>query len=255
MAKPAKQFTRVAKYYDLLMREVPYEYWADYVEQIIARERAEVYDGLDLACGTGSVGLALERRGYRMVGADVSEAMVRVAAQRARECGARFPVVVCDAQRLCFRSAFDFVVSLFDSLNYITTDEGLARTFRGVARALRPRGLFIFDLNTIRALKLNLFTQSNFSPHSPLKYKWESRYDEKNRLCTVVMHFWYECDGKREEFTEVHYQRGYTLEEIRCWLWDAGLELVRAYDGYTFRRPSRWTNRVFCVARKRRGIL
>lgn len=249
------QFTRVARHYNLLMRAVPYEAWADYVEQIVSREGVEVGLALDLACGTGSVGLALGRRGYCTVGADLSEPMVRQAAGREREAGAHFPVAVCDARRLCFRSAFDLVVCLYDSLNYIVDDGGLERVFTGVAASLRPRGLFVFDLNTIRALELNLFTQQNLSPRSLLKYRWTSSYDDGTRLCTIEMRFWYESDGQREEFTEVHYQRAYTTDEVREWLRRAGLELTRTYDGYTFRRPSRWTNRIFCVARKRRGAL
>ena len=249
---PRPQFTSVARHYDHLMRAVPYDSWVEYVEQPVAHERAVVRRVLDLACGTGQMTQRLHARGYEVVGADCSEAML-AQARRAWDGAHRPPeFVAADARALCFSPVFDLVLCLFDSLNYITDEGGLSRCFVGVAQALRPRGLFIFDLNTIRALEQELFTQKNPNPSDPLQYNWESSYDAEARVCTVRMRFRYEGESGAEEFVEVHRQKGYTHSEIEAWLKDAGFERPRALNAYTFRRASPFANRVFYVTRKAR---
>ena len=59
-------FTRIGPYYDRLMDAVPYRAWVDYVELLMAKFRSRPKHILDLACGTGNVGLELTRRGFRV---------------------------------------------------------------------------------------------------------------------------------------------------------------------------------------------
>jgi SAM-dependent methyltransferase len=240
-------FTKVAPYYDDLMATVPYERWVDYVERILARFGARPRDVLDLCCGTGAVGAEMLRRDYQVMGIDLSEEMVR-------RCGLSrppLPAAVMDARRFGLRDAcFDLVVSLYDSLNYIVEPEGLASCCRGVAQALRPGGLFVFDLNTERALRLGLFTQDNLRSGEPLLYRWESHWDGPRKLCRVDMWFRWRGEGERVEFREIHYERAYGDAEVREMLEAAGLETLAVYDAYSFRAPSRLSNRAYYVAAK-----
>jgi len=178
--------------------------------------------------------------------------MIVQAARRAAQDKTRADFLVADARRLCLRPSFDMAICLFDSLNYITDDGGLARCFHGVAAALRPRGLFIFDLNTIRALRLNLFDQTHAEPSDALEYDWGSSYDPETRLCRIRMEFRYKNEERDERFTEVHVQRGYEPKEIEAWLSDAGFECLHVYNAYTFRKVNAFANRAFFVARRAR---
>jgi len=245
----APQFTLIAPHYDVLMTGVPYHRWTDYVQELLLRLGHRAHHVLDLACGTGRVGFALARRGCRVVGADLSLPMVQAAAGRpeARELG----VALCvqDARALGFRRHFDLVVCLYDSLNYILEPEALGNCFRSVAACLRHRGVFIFDLNTERALKKDLFTQSNVGKAARLTYDWRSSYDRRTRICTVDMHFvWRDADGERA-FREVHRQRAYGTREVASALQAAGFEVAGVYDALRFKRPTWRSTRVYYVAR------
>ncbi len=240
-------FTAVAPYYDELMCAVPYRSWVDYVESVLQRERHQPRDVLDLCCGTGKVGAEMARRGYNVVGVDLAEGMVRCCCRR----DPSLPAAVMDATKPGLRpGSFDLVVSLYDSLNYIIDPKGLQACFTGVARALRPGGLLIFDLNTARALRIGLFTQTNASSREPLVYRWQSHWDEARRLCRVDMHFTWRGPGERVQFSETHYERAYEEGEILSMLAAAGMETLHIYDAYSFRRPGSFANRVFYVARR-----
>ncbi|MEA3402650.1 MAG: methyltransferase domain-containing protein [Armatimonadota bacterium] len=239
-------FTDVAPYYDELMSAVPYRSWVDYVESILERVGHEPREVLDLCCGTGQVGAEMARRGYQTVGVDISEPMVRRCSRRQPPLSA----AVMDATRPGLApDSFDLVVSLYDSLNYIVDPEGLQRCFEGVSRALRPRGLLIFDLNTARALRIGLFTQDNINSREPLEYQWRSRWDDERKLCRIDMSFRWRGPGEQVRFSETHYERAYDEDEVREMLARAGLETMHVFDAYTFRRPGSFSNRVYYVAR------
>ncbi len=247
-SQPGKgEFGPVAPYYDHLMRTVPYRPWVDYVETLLQEHQARTHKVLDLACGTGQVGAEMRRRGYEVVGVDLSEPMVRQCSQR----NPPLPVAVMDARQMGLaRNTLDLVVSLYDSLNYIVEPKGLVSCFASIHCGLRPGGLFIFDLNTERALRVGLFTQSNLASNDPLRYRWKSYWDERKKLCRIEMWFQWNGGGGPIEFTEVHYERAYEQSYICRMLEKVGFSSVAVYNAYTLSPPTARSNRVYYVGRK-----
>ncbi len=143
-------YTTYAKYYDIiykayLERGVPRI--IDFVEEVFRRDaEIEVRSVLDIACGTGGPTIELARRGYRVVGLDISEEMIRIAREKARRSGASAEFIVGDMREINFVEEFDAVTCFFTSINYILEDEGMERLFLGVHRCLRRGGVFLFDI-------------------------------------------------------------------------------------------------------------
>jgi SAM-dependent methyltransferase len=245
------QFTDVAEVYDSLMAVVPYRLWVDYLERIWEQFDASPSTVLDLACGTGNVTLELARRGYEVTGVDNSEAMLRQARGKPFPTGARpVPFLQQDARALSLPERFDACVSLFDSLNYILTSEELGAAFAGVAQHLAPRGLFVFDVNTVRALERGMFTQQGFGEDPSLSYVWKSEYEPATRLCRIAMRFQVHTPTGTREFHETHVQRGYPLADLRALLEGAGLEVLGIYQGFGFRPATERSDRAYIVARR-----
>ncbi len=242
------EFGDVAPYYDHLMRAVPYQRWVDYIEAILNRWAMKPAKVLDLCCGTGRAGSEMCRRGYNVLGVDLSEPMVRHCSAQAPA----LPALVSDAAFLAIKpEQFDLVVSVYDSLNYILDPALLAQCFEDVYRVLEPGGLFIFDVNTPRALTSGLFTQQNLASDDPLLYSWEAHWDPKARVCSVDMWFrWRGNDGATVEFRETHCQYAYRNEEVLKMLEAAGFVGIQPFNAYTFRPVTRWSDRAFYVARK-----
>jgi len=109
--------------------------------------RADITRGLviDLGCGSGIWAAELIRAGYEVFGVDQSEAMIRLARKKAPQ--AKFvrssyldvQLPPCDA----VTSLGECLCYLFDSKNGI---KELTRLFARIYEALRPGGLFVFDI-------------------------------------------------------------------------------------------------------------
>ena len=55
---------------------------------------------VDCACGTGAITIRLARKGFSMIGVDISPEMLEQAASKARKAGLRIPFVCQDMARL-----------------------------------------------------------------------------------------------------------------------------------------------------------
>ena len=109
--------------------------------------RNGIHNGLvvDLGCGSGLLARELIDAGYRVLGIDISEAMIELSRNRVPEAkfrvGSLFEVEIppCVA-----------VTAISEVLNYLFDAEneelGLARLFRRVHEALVPGGVFVFDV-------------------------------------------------------------------------------------------------------------
>lgn len=245
------EFTAIPEHYDALMASVPYRFWVAYIRDILDHINYLPLSILDVACGTGTVSEYLDELGYDVTGVDISPGMIQVAKQKAEKRGSRAKYYVQDAAEMSLDGRFELAISLFDSLNYITDEAHLARAMQRVAEHLVDGGYFIFDVNTEYALAHGFFNQSNIGSREYPKYVWTSSYDHGTRICTVKMVFEVLEDGEKRQFTEVHYQKAYRLSELSSMLYDAGFEVIDCYEAYRFRPPTRRSDRVYFVARKR----
>src|SRR5690348_11937897 len=122
------QFVQVAPLYDLLMHDVPYARWVEYLGQLLDARNARPRHLLDVVCGTGNVTELLAGEGYTVLGVDIAPDMIVQARQKAVERDLRIQYVVQDAAELDLPGRkFDLCVSFFDSLNYITQPERLQK--------------------------------------------------------------------------------------------------------------------------------
>ncbi len=256
----ADEFTLLPRYYDELMKDVPYKMWVRYIVDLLQRIDASFTFSrvLELACGTGTVALEFAKRGCEVVGVDISPGMIQVAREKAARLGmnrkVRFYVQDISELDLSNEAPFDLAVCLFDSLNYITEPDRLERVFSRTLLFLRSGGYFVFDLNSEYALSENLFDQDNLSADenkTRIYYFWRSQYFESQRLCRIDMWFAVKDEkGDWMKFREVHWQRAYSIGEIRKMAEAAGWEWVKVLDAYTYRLPHDESERWYFVLRK-----
>ncbi len=106
-------YGRLARFYDVIYRghlEKRVPAVVDFVLRVFERDGGrEVRDVLDVACGTGGFTLEFARRGFRVVGVDLSVEMVRIARRKARERGLDAEFIVGDMRRFSFGERFDAV--------------------------------------------------------------------------------------------------------------------------------------------------
>ena len=54
----------------------------------------------------------------------------------------------------------------------------------------------------------------------------------------------------RDRYHETHYQRAYSLEEVKRAISEAGMEFVAVYDAFTKNPPRKDSERVYVIARE-----
>lgn len=122
------------------------QYYANQIpslETMLLSQISQKAEILDLCCGTGHLMQPLIQRGYSVTGLDGSEEMLNYARQNAPQ--AKF--ILGDARTFNLQSQFDGIYSTSASLNHVLNLEELKAVFQNVYQALKPSGLFLFDLN------------------------------------------------------------------------------------------------------------
>ena len=115
----------------------------DFIEKEIGNEKKTRI--LDIGCGTGRHSLELARRGYNVMGIDLSAALLEKAKEKAAAQDLRIAFHRHDARDLPFDSEFDLAIMLCEgAFPLMETDEMNFRILQGVAKALKPRGKLIF---------------------------------------------------------------------------------------------------------------
>lgn len=243
-------YETLAGAYDGLTRDVDYAAVCDYLETVLQSLGRKPRDLLDLACGTGSVSVLLARRGYRVLGADISEDMLTVAAQKAAELGEDAPYFICQPmQRLRLPQPVDAVVCLLDSLNYLDEPEDCKRTFERVCRALRPNGVFIFDINTPRKLR-GLDGQVFLDENEDSYCVWRADFDEAERRCYYGIDLFRRRGALWERSFEQHCEYAYAPDELTAWLHEAGFSEVRQFGDRRLEPPQSEEQRIYFCALK-----
>jgi len=115
----------------------------DFIEQEINYDRNIKI--LDLGCGTGRHSIELAKRGYQVVGIDLSASLLKRAKQKALEQNLEIDFQKYDARKLSFCEEFDLVIMICEgAFPLMETDEMNFQILQNVANALKSNGKLIF---------------------------------------------------------------------------------------------------------------
>jgi 2-polyprenyl-3-methyl-5-hydroxy-6-metoxy-1,4-benzoquinol methylase len=100
---------------------------------------------LDIGCGTGRHSIELAKRGYTVVGIDLSESQLKCAKEKASEQNLKIDFQKHDARNLPFLHQFDLIIMLCEgSFPLMETDEMNFQILQNSSNALKPKGKLIF---------------------------------------------------------------------------------------------------------------
>ncbi len=243
-------YCSLAAAYDGLTTDIDYAAILDFLEAILHQADRHPETMLDLACGTGSMSLLLAERGYRVLGADISEEMLTEAAGKAAKLTKNPPYFICQPmQRLRLPEPVDAVLCLLDSLNYLTEPEDCRQTFTRVYRALKDGGVFLFDINTpqkLRALDGQVFLDENEESYCV----WRAEFDEAENCCYYGIDLFRKRGALWERSFEQHCEYAYDPLILRQWLLEAGFARVECYGDRRMEAPNDGEQRIYFAAWK-----
>lgn len=248
-------YTSFASVYDTFMDNVPYGEWGTYIHSLLCRYG--VKDGLvlDLGCGTGTMTEILAGFGYDMIGVDNSGDMLELAMEKRLASGHDILYLLQDMREFELYGTVRAVVSVCDSVNYITEPEELAEVFRLVNNYLDPGGIFLFDFNTEYKYREVMGDCTIAEDRGDCSFIWDNCYYEEEKIneydLTLFIREGSDDNGALyRKYRETHFQRGYTLEEIRELLSSAGLVFQAAYDMDTGEAAWEKSERICVIARE-----
>jgi SAM-dependent methyltransferase len=273
-------YTDFATVYDTFMDETPYEVWGNYVAELIEKygvskpllkEKAAETDSSDIAedseeaiaqernlivelgCGTGNFTLEMAKKGYDIMGIDISPEMLDIARNKASKEGFDLMFLEQDMSELDLYCTAGTIVSVCDSVNYLTDPEDVITTFKLVNNFLFPKGIFIFDFNTVHKYRDVIGNATIAENRDDCSFIWDNYYYEEDHINEYDLSIFVMQDEKNnifKRFQETHYQRGYTIEEMISFVKEAGLEFITAIDADTHENVTPDSERIYIVARE-----
>ncbi|HEY4003292.1 MAG TPA: class I SAM-dependent methyltransferase [Candidatus Xenobia bacterium] len=205
--------------------------WRDIVSECaFLTQCSETFGGgkphrfLELAAGPGFHLREMARRGVESVGVELSEPMATYTRQKLADTGLsnRGTVIQGDMRNFTVPAAVDLAFTAINSFAYLLTIDDMLKHLDCVARALRPRGVYVIELTHPKKYWLGeTVTQDTWSAQRDglqVDMQWDcGKHREIDALTQVATIRWqYEAstNGKKQKFSGSEKMRVTTAQEI-----------------------------------------
>ncbi len=246
-------YSILAPVYDKLNDNVDYNLWADYIEECFNRFSPDkkIKSVLELGCGTGSMTLELARRGYDMTALDISEEMLSIAENRARNDGLK-NVLFIESDMCGFElyGTVDAVICCLDGINHLMTRDELLECFGLVNNYLEDGGVFVFDVNTPYKFKTDYADRDYILEDDGVMCCWRNRLNKKQDRAEFYLTVFREKDGVWQREDGIETEKAYGLKALKNVLSECGMEIVDVSAGYGFDKPQDDCKRWYIAAKK-----
>jgi SAM-dependent methyltransferase len=213
-----------ASAYEDFNRGYKYERWTG---RLLAKAEEAGLEGkrlLDVACGTGLSFVTLLDQGWEVTGCDISPAMLEIAREKV---GDRAKLLTADMRELPDLGEFDLIWAVNDPLNYLLSVEELVAAFDGIRRNLAPKGIALFDMNTMVTYR-TFFSEEIVVEEKGRQLVWKGNLTPEEVAPGVIAEAKFEEAGKADS-THIHRQRHFSEAEILGAVEEAGLECIAVY--------------------------
>lgn len=243
-------YSSFAFYYDGLTRNVPYEKLAEYLLEVLKRHGHTPRLSLDLACGTGSLTIALAKKGVDIYGIDGSMEMLSEAQQKAADENLQLLFLCQKMQNIDLFGTVDTVFCTLDSINHLIREKDVQEAFQRVSLFLEPGGYFVFDVNSLYKHRCVLGNNTFVYDTEQVYCVWQNVLEEKTARVSITLDFFEREGSVYHRSSEAFSERAYSAETLFEWLKQAGLKTEAIYDAMTFDRPKDTAERLLFVCKK-----
>lgn len=216
--------------YDSLYGDKDYEQECDLVEQLMGQYSTKpIHSVLDLGCGTGSHAIPLAKRGHKVAGVDVAEAMLTRARSKVGP-GVDISFHLGDVRTVRLNQTFDAALMMFAVLGYQHENEDILAALKTARSHLHDDGVFVFDVWYGPAV-LNLRPSDRVKVipvgDGRLIRAASGELDVQRNLCKVSYHLWHLVgDRLVNETEETHLMRYFFAQDLQLFCALSGLKLV-----------------------------
>ncbi len=200
---------------------------------------------LDLCCGIGRHSLELARRGYKVVGVDLTEEYLKKAHKQAENEGLNIEFVRNDMRRFCQIESFDAAINMFTAFGYFESQAENKRVLTNIYCSLRQGGKLIMDMAG-KEVVARMWRERDWHEQDGRIFLRESKISQNWSWCENT---WMMLEnGKLAKFEFAH--RIYSAVELLALLRDCGFSSVSIYGDLTGTDYDHNAKRLIAVAEK-----
>jgi len=168
--------------------------------------------------------LLMAQDGKDVIATDLSNDMLEIVQEKAWDQDVRLRIACMDMRDFDMDEAVDAVICLTDSINYILDPSDVQNVFHHCFKALKPKGSFVFDVNSIyKCTELEKGYEETIDD-GDFHFKWSAT--SRDHLITHIIDI---VDGD-EVIHEVHQEYSLTHETYLTMLSSAGFKDVSFYS-------------------------
>lgn len=235
--------------YDELCENVDYDVRSDYISDIFCDNSMFSGTVLDLACGTASMSERLMKKGYGIIGIDLSEQMLEIASQKLSQISDNFSLFKSSMQDFELDTKADACICCLDSINHLNSLNAVQNAFNCVYNSLNNGGIFVFDVNTVYKHQYVLSGNTFVFDEEEYYLVWDNEQVDDNTVRILIDLFKFNgqsYDRYSEEFCET----AYSIDELKKALEISGFYDIKVYDELTYNAPEKSSERLFFVCKK-----
>lgn len=209
-------------YYHILYKDRDYEEAQLFMDNITGYlnlpEDAKI---LDLACGKGRHSIYLNKLGYDVTGADLSENSIKEASKHTND---KLHFVVHDMRDTC-NEKYDAILNLFTSFGYFESDDDNLTTLKAIHNSLTEYGFAVIDFMNVHKVIADLVPQET-KVIDGIEFHIK-RYVEDNHIIKEI-----DFNDKGQQFHFTEKVKALTLEDFEAMMEEAGIYLLDVFGDY-----------------------
>lgn len=241
-----------SEFYDALTANVSYDTVSQVLSSLLTRYGKSRGLLLDLACGTGSVSVRLAKKGYEVIGVDLSPEMLSEAQNKAYSAGQNILFLCQDMTALDLYGTVDAAVCTLDGLCHLPNEESVFAALQKVSLFMNPGGVFLFDVNSVYKHRAVLGNNTFVYDTDDVYCVWQNTLLSDGVTVQMDLDFFEPISDagdyvrQSERFTE----RAYPRETLEAMLKKAGFTVLDVFDGYSEKPAHDTSERLLFAVRK-----
>lgn len=225
-------FKKYADYYDSIYQNKNYKEEADFLMKTIKKYSSiKIKDILSLGCGTASHDIILAKKGFRILGIDRSEEMIRIANQKIKKENLDIKFKTADVSNFKANRKFDFSMAMFNIAGYMAENELMEKMLKNTSSSLKKKALFVFDCWYGPAVLKSRPENREKEIEKGLIRKTTQKLDVEKGIIDITFEILKkENNGFKKITKENHKIRFWYFKELEYFLNKSGLKIIKACD-------------------------
>lgn len=229
-------------YYHILYKHRDFCEAELFIDNLINHLQPEKYSQfLDLGCGRGRHSIYLNKKGYDVIGSDLSPSNIKFASQFENE---NLKFCVEDMRKIAGENQFDYVLNLFTSFGYFENEADNYDTINCVSKVLKSKGIFVLDFMNVEKVVSNLVVHE-------IKIVDDIEFNITRRIENnfIVKNIKFSDQGKEYNFQER--VKAITLNDFKNYFDTNKLKILHLFSNYSLEKfDLNTSNRLIIIGQK-----